>query len=825
MLLETLLSAALEAGFGLIAEAGFGDAIRDLKDRLTSATERRRRDALERAFARAREAVGDDPIKPLLEHRPFFEEIVKALLDPRSGFDVEAVGEVWQDRLPQHDRALRQFFSHLETGLFADDTWGPILDRFQALRHQKEVSQALQARNLDIPAQKVVHEVSLRLTGSGGMATEGGVAAGAGGVAVAGDVGQIVLQQFIMQSGAPAGSANLRQRYLSRLRLHCCNLPLDALGGDVDPQKRVTLDQVYIDLNTATSVPANILEQIQQGRMTQWAEVENALRATPDGPLREEHLHDQGAGERDDARRPLPALDALRLSPYVTFLGDPGAGKSTFVRIVMARVIDGTPPPGVSTELLPVLVVLRDLVQRLVTIDLDALPGDRHAVALATAVRDQMIADLTGLEAEGFGADLIEALNAHRCLLVFDGLDEVPQEWRGLVQRAVVTAINHYRPPRVIVTCRTRSYLGDAILPGFNAFTLAPFDEDEIASFAHAWYNAQRELGRVDAVQAEQKATDLTEAALQPALRELAANPMLLTTMAIIHQQDTRLPDERVCLYDRAVTLLLHRWERQRVSNDMLAALLGDTRRLRQIMERLAYEAYQTRQGGQPGDAADLPRHIAQDIIEEYLSDANQARAFLDYVDQRAGLLIGRPSASGRPDTYTFPHRTFQEYLAGCYLLTGSDGERVERFYRCAGEGDRWSLVAQLGAEELLYNNIRNGARELFYLADELLEDELPTPQEQRAALWSGQMALLASGEWITRGARTPQRGQVYFRRLVPHMVTLLTSDLTAPERCQAGEVLGQFGDPRFRAEAWYLPDEPLLGFVEIPAGPVSDGK
>jgi hypothetical protein len=262
MLLETLLSAALEAGFGLIAEAGFGDPICDLRHRLTSATERRRRDALDRAFARAREAVGDDPITPLLEHRPFFEEIVKALLDPRSSFDVEAVGEVWQDRLPQHDRALRQFFSHLETGLFADDIWGPILDRFQALRHQKEVSQALQARNLDIPAQKVVHEVSLRLRGSGDMATEGGVAAGAGGVAVAGDVGQIVLQQFIMQSGAPAGSANLRQRYLSRLRLHCCNLPLDALGGNVDPQKRVTLDQVYIDLNTTTSVPANILEQI-----------------------------------------------------------------------------------------------------------------------------------------------------------------------------------------------------------------------------------------------------------------------------------------------------------------------------------------------------------------------------------------------------------------------------------------------------------------------------------------------------------------------------------------------------------------------------------
>jgi hypothetical protein len=71
MLLETLLSAALEAGFGLIAEAGFGDAIRDLEDRLTSATERRGRGALERALVRAMEAVGDLRSRPSSNTAPF----------------------------------------------------------------------------------------------------------------------------------------------------------------------------------------------------------------------------------------------------------------------------------------------------------------------------------------------------------------------------------------------------------------------------------------------------------------------------------------------------------------------------------------------------------------------------------------------------------------------------------------------------------------------------------------------------------------------------------------------------------------------------------
>jgi len=119
----------------------------------------------------------------------------------------------------------------------------------------------------------VVQRVNAVLTGSGAIATEGGTAAGAGGVAVGGNVGQVVLQQIIMQSSAKADSGNLRQRYLSRLRLQCGNLPLDVFGADVDSREPVTLDQVYIALNTTTSLPANVLKQIQQGAFGQWSEV------------------------------------------------------------------------------------------------------------------------------------------------------------------------------------------------------------------------------------------------------------------------------------------------------------------------------------------------------------------------------------------------------------------------------------------------------------------------------------------------------------------------------------------------------------------------
>ncbi|MGB2774024.1 MAG: hypothetical protein WBF31_17040, partial [Anaerolineae bacterium] len=76
MSLEILLAAALEATLSLLAEAGFGDAVRDLKDRLARTDARHRRAALERAMADAITTVADPDLRPLLEHRPFQEDIV-----------------------------------------------------------------------------------------------------------------------------------------------------------------------------------------------------------------------------------------------------------------------------------------------------------------------------------------------------------------------------------------------------------------------------------------------------------------------------------------------------------------------------------------------------------------------------------------------------------------------------------------------------------------------------------------------------------------------------------------------------------------------------
>jgi formylglycine-generating enzyme required for sulfatase activity len=54
---------------------------------------------------------------------------------------------------------------------------------------------------------------------------------------------------------------------------------------------------------------------------------------------------------------------------------------------------------------------------------------------------------------------------------------------------------------------------------------------------------------------------------------------------------------------------------------------------------------------------------------------------------------------------------------------------------------------------------------------------------------------------------------------------TLQHGALSPVDRAQAGDALATMGDPRFRRDAYGLPDESLLGFVEIPAGPFLMGS
>ena len=352
----------------------------------------------------------------------------------------------------------------------------------------------------------------------------------------------------------------------------------------------------------------------------------------------------------------------------------------------------------IRPSLVPIQIELRDFAQT----DFDP----KSPVAFWKYVCEQMERD-----------DLAEAIPALKAaaqrgevLFLFDGVDEVLPARRSDIWRAVgALAGGPYGGCRWITACRVLSFVADEAPAGLPVLTLSPLTEEQIDVFVANWYAALTEAGeRVPPRAAE----SLVAATRRSRLRTLARNPMLLTIMALVQTYYGTLPDERARLYQQCVETLLLRWQRHKEESDReMPGLLAELGTNQQELERLLWEiAWQAHsQGFKPEatdadeddeQAADIPESDVMTIARHALGSWGRAEQFIEYTERRAHLLLGRGGVSGR--VFTFPHRTFQEYLAACHLA--SDRRFGYRAAELAREGDYWREVLNLAAGTLVFN-------------------------------------------------------------------------------------------------------------------------
>ncbi|MCX6028693.1 MAG: SUMF1/EgtB/PvdO family nonheme iron enzyme [Chloroflexi bacterium] len=592
-------------------------------------------------------------------------------------------------------------------------------------------------------------------------------------------------------------------------------LPLRGVDvGAGDPsagQKSLDLARVYIALDTKTQ--ALVEEKPERGRPSR----------ERGEPLRE--------GEKT---RPLPALEAAATNRRLVLLGDPGSGKSTFLghlaHCLAAHALE--PQAGWLDHLsgwpdaaaLPVTVVLRDFA-RWLAVQVEAQAEAKVKVKVGIEAEPSLVWEFLGerLRAQNlaFVTDpLAQALEAGQAFLLFDGLDEIAG--RGpvrLVRDAVAAFADRYRRCRCLVTCRTLSYrAADWQMPGYPTFELAPFDEAKIDRFVAAWYAELAEQGVVSSGDVAGLTKALAAALRRPDLWRLAPNPLLLTVMALVHTHKGRLPDARALLYEETVEILLWRWEQikaggrsdetPRLRQLLLQANRGDVD-LKRVLWKLAFEAHS--QGG-AGCAADAVADIGELRLLRELGglccgDLGWAQQVVEAMKLRAGLLVER-----QPEVFSFPHRTFQEYLAGAHLAAQADFAR-----RAAGlvaEGAHWREVILLAAGKLVY-----GAGDLdkpLALVGELCpERSHDTPLAWRKAWLAGDVLLEVGPE----RAGDSQLGQDLTTRVAGRLAELLIQGRLDPvERARAGDTLGRLGDPRpgVRLRPDGLPD---IAWCDVSAG------
>jgi formylglycine-generating enzyme required for sulfatase activity/energy-coupling factor transporter ATP-binding protein EcfA2 len=795
-----LLSAALEASLGVLAEAGFGDEARGLKERLTQRGEKARRGAFGRAYRRAVEAASEENLRPLLEHRPFQEKVITGLLDPETGFDLPALAAEQEDGLsPAQTRALRRFFAALENALLADETWGPLLERFQDLRFRRDVSAALQARRLDVPTTRLVSTLNAQLHGSGAIAQDQGVAATTGSVAVGGDVGrivQVVIQQLTLgATPLPTGARpeTLRHRYLKELARETDRLPWGSLEREyADPEggESLGLAQVYTALDTTD------LERVEH---------EADLR----------RLLAQMA--RDEARR-VSAQAQVDGEPRLLILGDPGSGKSTFVNylthvLAQAGLAPGGAPwlariaPWDHGPLLPVRVELRALA---------AQAGGRER-GDARLLLDHLRRELETWQLGDFWPLLRGAIRDEKEALLFalDGLDEAPADLRGVVIETVQAFADRYPRHRYVVTCRPYAYVGQPRqLRDFRQVTLAPFNAEQVEHFVRTWYRELARRGRLAAQEAEERAGRLVQAVGRGDLWALAQRPLLLTVMTLLHTFRGQLPDDRTELYADAVDLLLRRWEGRLGREVGLVERLGmPDLKMSDLQAGLYAVAFRAHGGMEAagGGTADVDEAELRQWLAPYLGDDwNKAGEFVDYIRERAGLLVRHKTRA-----YTFPHRTFQEFLAACYLVVESGDYAGQAANLVRADLDRWREVFVLAAGHAARTHRLGQAIAAVnaLCPRDVVRVARPDAPALRQAALAGE-ALLEIG---LLGVRREEAGRAALERVQDWLVAALQADraLEARERAGVGRVLARLGDPRpevLRPEA--------MAFCRVPAGP-----
>ena len=689
------------------------------------------------------------------------------------------------------------------------------------------VAHALQQAPLKRPESSVETATSIQNTGPGAVATQGGVAAGAGGVAVRGDVhGDIHVHS---ESASGPSSLALRNAYLKRVIEQCGYLSLTgidpAAADQRDDEKRFSLNAIY------TALFARALQEVK-------AEVPSEVPSW-EGKI------GYSRSERYQQEQTISALEHLDQYERLVLEGDPGSGKSTFVNFVALclagdalgstkvnlRCLTAPLPdkegnngkefqPWHHGALLPVRVVLRDFAAT-------GLPD--RGEATAETLWNFIAQELTAACQAECAPWLRQELRERGGLLLLDGLDEVPEaeHRREQVRRAVEAFAQGFGNCRVLVTSRTYAYQNQGWrLQGFAEATLVSFSDGQIRRFVARWYELTAGLGRLPASEAAGRAELLKRAIFnRPTLYELAQRPLLLTLMASLHAwRSGDLPEKREALYAETVDLLLDRWGRRLVRRDEQGRsqciqpsldeyLNAGKDQVRAVLEELAFEVHRSQQN--LTGTADLAE---KDLVYRLFQlrnnpDANPKR-LVEYLRDRAGLLY--PRGVG---VYTFPHRSFQEYLAACHLTDEEYPDRIVELVRA--EPNRWREVALLAGAKAA----RGTAASLWQLVDALCFRDPTDPAVEPADTWGAQIAAQA----LIETANLAKVGPANQRKLarVQHWLVKLLRDerLPATERALAGNNLAALGDPRFDAGHWHLPAEPLLGFIEIPAGPFAMGS
>jgi formylglycine-generating enzyme required for sulfatase activity len=316
-------------------------------------------------------------------------------------------------------------------------------------------------------------------------------------------------------------------------------------------------------------------------------------------------------------------------------LGDPGAGKTALLRH-LARTL--------AQQRDRSWVPLFDSLPRLL----------RDRASLLERVVRRL--ERAGQPAQGLSETLDRVGRDGRLLLLLDGLDEVPKENLEEAEQLLRDLAVRWPGTPIVVTSRPIGYRP----PGsdFREVEVLPLDREHRQELLARWFG--RATGEPDIPRARQamQALDTAE------LHEVAGNPLYLTLMALLFEQDIAPDRNRARLYDKVFDLLLggkHRPGAEPMERKEI---------VRAVLRQLACGMTEDNRDAEPVEALEDRLYRPElDVLRAELERIGRwrgrLRPFLDDLAERTGILGPHDGAAA---DWRFWHRTFREALTAEHL-------------------------------------------------------------------------------------------------------------------------------------------------------------
>ena len=516
--------------------------------------------------------------------------------------------------------------------------------------------------------------------------------------------------------------------------------------------------------------------------------------------------------------------------------GQPGAGKTTFLRLLAAMLtkdcLNMDPPTGTSWRSLylgmddqkpariPLLLHLAKVAMALPNIDTSK---NNHLVLL------EVLSDFTAEEnRQAWQNHCQQLLENGEAVLLLDGLDEVADpDMRERLFAIFDNAQKEWSQSQIIVTSRP---FGLAALRerGFYHTTVESFGDIETREFIERWVNTLYDLHPGESASGEgERYRNLLQQAIvdKSSVRQLATNPVMLTCLCVVHWNEGQLPDGRARVYQAVIRWLISARTKQRKNHG--------------YSNRFALEAFAAlaivMMGEQTGEKRSLIalEEAAQAVTKEIQrqfpklsrkrDQLKEARAWLRFECLGSGMIEERHGGEIR-----FWHLTFQEYMAAQDLAWR--GDCLDATENC------WWPVIEKRLDDIQWRETvdlfpgvlfdEGGKGRVDFLLEQVLKvrGELRPENESLATdAWiAGVMGRILPPLQEVYGYNPPPEVEKRFRSVQKMAMAIFTLKgaalVPAKQRVAAAEALGQGGDPRLLTEHWIdLPGHNGVSLAKYP--------